>query len=653
MNRLDSYTPLGYSLCGVVVEVGAGAERVRGRPAWSPAPATSSPCTPRSTGCRPTCACRCPTASRPSTPRSPRSGAIAMQGVRRGRGRSSARPRASSASGWSASCVVQLLVAAGVQVVGLDTVDERCRLAEAAGALRCAAPDDDGVADVEQVARRAHRRPRRRPRLPRRRRRHQRPGRARRPARPGPGPRRRHRQDAPRPAVERVLREGARRPLLALVRARALRRPLRARGRRLPGRATCAGPSGATWRASSTCSPRARLDVDLARLGHAARSTTRPTVYEQLRDGRAARASGFLFEYPADASRGRAHAAPAGRHRGGPAGAARRPAARPTPTVRLGFIGAGNYATSMLLPHLARARRRRRSRRWPRRVAVGAQRAAQVRLRATTTDADDGPRRRRRSTPSSSSPGTTRTPASSAGPSSRQGRVRREAAGPRPSEQLDGDPRRRSSAPATTGSWSASTGASRRCSSTCASASARRGGPVSAATSSTPAGWRPAAGTSTSSGGLALRRRGRPLRRHRSAGGSGTTRSRCTPSAPATGRPAGDAALSRRVGRHDHLRHRRRARASPRRRSTSPADGRNARLDNFAPGHGVDGRGGRDTKRSLTGQDKGQRPELDAFVEAVRLGAAMPIALDSLVATTRATLAVGESLRLRAGRWPP
>src|SRR5207249_11954696 len=27
MNRLDSYTPLGYSLCGVVVEVGAGAEQ--------------------------------------------------------------------------------------------------------------------------------------------------------------------------------------------------------------------------------------------------------------------------------------------------------------------------------------------------------------------------------------------------------------------------------------------------------------------------------------------------------------------------------------------------------------------------------------------------------------------------------------------------
>ena len=36
--------------------------------------------------------------------------------------------------------------------------------------------------------------------------------------------------------------------------------------------------------------------------------------------------------------------------------------------------------------------------------------------------------------------------------------------------------------------------------------------------------------------------------------------------------------------------------------------------------------------------------ELDAFLRAVRLGAPMPIALDSLVATTRATLAVGESL---------
>jgi predicted dehydrogenase len=71
--------------------------------------------------------------------------------------------------------------------------------------------------------------------------------------------------------------------------------------------------------------------------------------------------------------------------------------------------------------------------------------------------------------------------------------------------------------------------------------------------------------------------------------------------------------------------------------------GRNARLDNFARATVWAG-ASRDTKRSLTGQDKGQRAELDAFLDAVKLGAAMPIGLQSLVATTRASIAVGESL---------
>ena len=48
--------------------------------------------------------------------------------------------------------------------------------------------------------------------------------------------------------------------------------------------------------------------------------------------------------------------------------------------------------------------------------------------------------------------------------------------------------------------------------------------------------------------------------------------------------------------------------------------GRNARLDNFTRAT-VWGRGGKDTKRSL-GQDKGQKAQLAAFVEAVRTGAA-------------------------------
>ena len=51
--------------------------------------------------------------------------------------------------------VVRLLVAAGVRVVGIDTVEERCRLGEAGGAVSCASPDDEGAAYIEQVIRTA------------------------------------------------------------------------------------------------------------------------------------------------------------------------------------------------------------------------------------------------------------------------------------------------------------------------------------------------------------------------------------------------------------------------------------------------------------------------------------------------------------------
>jgi predicted dehydrogenase len=71
--------------------------------------------------------------------------------------------------------------------------------------------------------------------------------------------------------------------------------------------------------------------------------------------------------------------------------------------------------------------------------------------------------------------------------------------------------------------------------------------------------------------------------------------------------------------------------------------GSNARLDNFTRAT-VWSRAGKDVKRSYAGQDKGQRAEVGAFVEAVLRGGAMPIPLDSIVATTRATIAVGESL---------
>ena len=56
------------------------------------------------------------------------------------------------------------------------------------------------------------------------------------------------------------------------------------------------------------------------------------------------------------------------------------------------------------------------------------------------------------------------------------------------------------------------------------------------------------------------------------------------------------------------------------------------------------GPGGAGTPPGRAAQDKGQRYLVAQFVEACRTGAPMPIALESLVATTRATIAVGESL---------
>jgi predicted dehydrogenase len=76
------------------------------------------------------------------------------------------------------------------------------------------------------------------------------------------------------------------------------------------------------------------------------------------------------------------------------------------------------------------------------------------------------------------------------------------------------------------------------------------------------------------------------------------------------------------------------------------ADGRTGRLDNFQRITAWSSKG-KTGRRTLTGQDKGQRAQLEGFVHAVRTGSAMPIPLESLVATTRATLAVGQSVATR------
>jgi predicted dehydrogenase/threonine dehydrogenase-like Zn-dependent dehydrogenase len=149
MNQLDSYTPLGYSLCGIVVEVGQGAEELKigqmvacagneyalhAEVNWVPL----NLCAPVPEGVSPQLAAFATV------------GAIAMHGVRR------AEPQLGDTAcvvglGLVGQLVVQLLVAAGVQVVGLDVVPERCRLAEKAGATVCDAPDAAGLDRVERA----------------------------------------------------------------------------------------------------------------------------------------------------------------------------------------------------------------------------------------------------------------------------------------------------------------------------------------------------------------------------------------------------------------------------------------------------------------------------------------------------------------------
>jgi predicted dehydrogenase/threonine dehydrogenase-like Zn-dependent dehydrogenase len=146
MNKLDSYTPLGYSLCGVVVEVGAGAGEFK--VGQLVAAAGNDFALHAEYNWIPVNLCAAvPRGVAPEHAAFSTVGAIAMQGVRR------AEPQLGETAlviglGLVGQLVVRLLVAAGIRVVGLDMIEARCRLAEQAGAVVCAGPDDEGLAAV-------------------------------------------------------------------------------------------------------------------------------------------------------------------------------------------------------------------------------------------------------------------------------------------------------------------------------------------------------------------------------------------------------------------------------------------------------------------------------------------------------------------------
>ncbi len=140
MNRLDSYTPLGYSLAGVVVAVGAGIDefKVGQRVAcggnqfalhaeynWVP----KNMCVAVPDGVAPLHASFTTV------------GSIAMQGFRQ----SDARLGETACViglGLVGQILVQILRAAGVQVLGIDVAKDRCDLAIASGAAACGIPGE-------------------------------------------------------------------------------------------------------------------------------------------------------------------------------------------------------------------------------------------------------------------------------------------------------------------------------------------------------------------------------------------------------------------------------------------------------------------------------------------------------------------------------
>ncbi|MFI5620331.1 bi-domain-containing oxidoreductase [Streptomyces sp. NPDC051567] len=347
MGTLDSYTPLGYSLCGVVEQVGAGIDDVavgdlvacagnehalHAELNWVPKNLYA----------------RMPDGLAPRHAAFGTVGSIALQGVRRG------EPQLGDVAlviglGLIGQLVAQLLGASGVRVVGVDPDPVRCALAERLGAAACGDPASAAVEaavaeltgghGVDQVYLAA-----------------------------GGG------SNQPVELAARLCRDRGRvvdigKCRLDLPWNAYYEKELDVRFSRsygpgrydpeyeLEGRDYPIGYVRWTERRNLACFldllARGRVDVEPL-ISHIAEFDDAVETYRRLKDG-GLKAVAVLFRYPGpvgDTARAVAPAAvavPAVR-RGGAASAPARSVEAP---VRLAFVGAGNYATSMLLPHLA------------------------------------------------------------------------------------------------------------------------------------------------------------------------------------------------------------------------------------------------------------------------------------------------------------
>ncbi|MFC6067128.1 bi-domain-containing oxidoreductase [Streptomyces ochraceiscleroticus] len=340
MGKLDSYTPLGYSLCGVVEQVGAGIDDVKvgdlvacagnehalhAELNWVPknlyAPV--------------------PDGLAPRHAAFGTVGSIALQGVRQGESQLG-EVALVIGLGLIGQLVVQLLAASGVRVVGADPDPVRCELAERLGAAACGDPASAAVEaavaeltgghGVDQVYLAA-----------------------------GGG------SNQPVELAARLCRDRGRvvdigKCRLDLPWNAYYEKELDVRFSRsygpgrydpeyeLEGRDYPIGYVRWTERRNLACflDLLARGSVDVEPLvSHVADFDDAVETYQRLKDGDL-KAVAVLFRYPGQTVETAAPevAVPAVPARPSTARAAKTP-------VRLAFIGAGNYATSMLLPHLA------------------------------------------------------------------------------------------------------------------------------------------------------------------------------------------------------------------------------------------------------------------------------------------------------------
>ncbi|QWB27053.1 MULTISPECIES: bi-domain-containing oxidoreductase [Streptomyces] len=340
MGKLDSYTPLGYSLCGVVEQVGAGVDDVKAGDLvacagnehalhaelnWVP----KNLYVPVPDGLAPRHAAFGTV------------GSIAMQGVRQG------EPQLGEVAlviglGLIGQLVVQLLTASGVRVVGVDPDPVRCELAERLGAAACGDPESAAVEaavaeltdghGVDQVYLAA-----------------------------GGG------SNQPVELAAQLCRDRGRvvdigKCRLDLPWNAYYEKELDVRFSRsygpgrydpeyeLEGRDYPIGYVRWTERRNLACfldlAARGRVDVEPL-VSHVADFDDAVETYQRLKDGEL-KAVAVLFRYPEQAVEAEAPvvAVPSVTVKRSPARASRTP-------VRLAFVGAGNYATSMLLPHLA------------------------------------------------------------------------------------------------------------------------------------------------------------------------------------------------------------------------------------------------------------------------------------------------------------